>query len=56
LSRARKIICVETNETGQFADLIKLKIGVDIRDRILKYDGLPFSSEELTARLGSLLK
>ncbi len=51
LKAAKKLICVENNQTGQFADLIKLETGIDIRNRILKYNGMPFSVEELAERL-----
>ncbi len=56
LEKAGNIICVENNEAGQFADLIKQSTGIDIKNRVLKYDGLPFSSEEIARRLGGLLK
>jgi len=51
LSRARRIIAVENNQTGQLADLLQQKTGVLIKERILKYDGLPFSVEALSAEL-----
>lgn len=47
LKKAQRLICVEGNETGQFADLIKLSTGIDIKERILKFNGSPFSVEEL---------
>jgi 2-oxoglutarate ferredoxin oxidoreductase subunit alpha len=47
LSQAKEIIDIEQNETGQFADLIKLETGIDIKKRILKYNGMPFSVEEI---------
>jgi len=51
LARARRIITVENNPTGQLADLLQQKTGVLIKERILKYDGMPFSVEGLTAEL-----
>jgi len=47
LKAAQKLISIECNETGQFADLLKLETGIDIAERILKYNGMPFSVEEL---------
>lgn len=44
---ADKVILVENNETGQFGKLLKLYLGIDIRRKILKYNGMPFSVEEL---------
>ncbi len=55
LKKASSCISIENNETGQFADLIKLETGYDIKKRILKYDGLPFSVEEIVSRLSETL-
>ncbi|MBC8470175.1 MAG: 2-oxoacid:acceptor oxidoreductase subunit alpha [Planctomycetes bacterium] len=56
LKKARRIIIVENNATSQFAKLIKLHTGIEISDRILKYDGLSFYVEELAEKLNDLLK
>lgn len=42
MSRARNVIVVEENSTGQLADIIRSRTGVEISKRILKYDGRPF--------------
>jgi 2-oxoglutarate ferredoxin oxidoreductase subunit alpha len=55
LKAAKKLVCVENNQTGQFADLIKLETGVDIKNRILKYNGMPFSVEELVLKIKCLI-
>jgi 2-oxoglutarate ferredoxin oxidoreductase subunit alpha len=55
LTKAKRIIIVENNATSQFAKLIKLHTGIEINDRILKYDGLSFYVEELTEKLNDLL-
>ena len=55
LKKARRIIIVENNAASQFAKLIKLHTGIEINDRILKYDGLSFYVEELTDKLKDLL-
>ncbi len=49
LSRARKVMAVENNATGQFARLVLRETGFPIENQILKYDGLPFSVEEMEA-------
>jgi 2-oxoglutarate ferredoxin oxidoreductase subunit alpha len=51
LQKARDIIIVENNATSQFSKLIKLHTGIDIKNRILKYNGLSFYVEELTNKL-----
>jgi 2-oxoglutarate ferredoxin oxidoreductase subunit alpha len=55
LKKAQRTIIVENNATAQFAKLIKLHTDIEIKDRILKYDGLSFYVEELAAKLNDLL-
>ncbi len=55
LQKAERVIVIEGNQTGQFADLLQRQTGVPITDRILKYNGMPFSVEELVARIGGEL-
>ena len=47
LNNAGKTIIFENNAQGQFSDLIKLKTGFEIDKRVLKYNGMPFSVEEI---------
>ena len=46
LSGVKKLICVESNATGQLARIIA-GYGFNADEKILKYDGRPFSIEEL---------
>ncbi|MBN1805212.1 MAG: 2-oxoacid:acceptor oxidoreductase subunit alpha [Sedimentisphaerales bacterium] len=55
LQKARKIIIVENNATSQFAKLIKLHTGIEINDKVLKYNGLAFNVEEIEEKLIGLL-
>ena len=55
LRQAERRIFVEGNATGQFARLVRAETGIGATDTILKYDGQPFSVDELTRRLASLL-
>lgn len=48
LKKAFKTIIFENNATAQFANLIKLETGFEIDKKVLKYDGMPFSVEEVT--------
>jgi len=50
LSGIKRIICVENNATGQFADFLK-RHGVKVDKRILKYDGRPFTPDELEKKI-----
>ncbi len=56
LSRADKTIIFENNAQGQFADLIKLKTGYDLHKKVLKYNGMPFSVEEIEKHLKEFLE
>jgi 2-oxoglutarate ferredoxin oxidoreductase subunit alpha len=46
LGRA-KLVAVENNATAQLAALLRMEAGIEIEDRILKYDGRPFTPEEI---------
>ncbi|MDD5409245.1 MAG: 2-oxoacid:acceptor oxidoreductase subunit alpha [Candidatus Omnitrophica bacterium] len=54
LAGAKKIICVESNATGQLTLLIKGH-GFNVDDKILKYDGRPFSTDELEEKVKAYL-
>jgi len=47
IKKAKKVILVENNVTGQLGRLIREKSGISIKNRILKYDARPFTSDEL---------
>lgn len=49
--RGRKIVVIENNATGQFADLLEKELKVKVDQRILKYIGEPFSLEEIIKEL-----
>ena len=51
LNKAEKTIIFENNAQGQFADFIRLKTGVKIDKKVLKYNGMPFSVEEVEKNL-----
>jgi len=46
-SQAKKIIVIENNATGQFAQLLKQNFGINIDQTVLKYNGMPFALEEI---------
>ncbi|MGC8636824.1 MAG: 2-oxoacid:acceptor oxidoreductase subunit alpha [Athalassotoga sp.] len=51
LQSAKKKIIVENNATSQFGQILKLETGMNFDVTILKYNGMPFSVEELVLRL-----
>ncbi|WP_298694474.1 2-oxoacid:acceptor oxidoreductase subunit alpha [uncultured Sulfuricurvum sp.] len=55
LQKAKRLVVVENNATGQFAKLLRLH-GIRVDDQILKSDGLSFFVDELSEKLVSALK
>ncbi len=48
------LVAVENSATGQLAGLLRMETGIDIREKILKYDGRPFTREDLADRLRAM--
>jgi len=45
--RGKRYILVENNSRGQFGKLLLAETGIDIKEKLLKYDGRPFRREEI---------
>jgi len=56
LARARKTITVENNSTGQLGRLLARETRIKPDTEILKYDGRPFTGQELAGRLADELR
>lgn len=52
LSGAKHVIGVEQNATGQLMRLIRMETGIEISERLLKYDGRPWLPEEIVEKTG----
>jgi 2-oxoglutarate ferredoxin oxidoreductase subunit alpha len=46
LARVKKLVVIENNQTGQFANILEL-LGIKIKQRLNKYDGAQFFPEEI---------
>ena len=55
IEQASKVILVECNVTGQLGRLIREKTGIKIENRLLKYNGRPFHSDELNKLIKDIL-
>jgi len=55
LNKAERRVVIESNATSQFGKLIRLQTGINIENKILKYNGLSFSVEELAEKLKGVL-
>jgi 2-oxoglutarate ferredoxin oxidoreductase subunit alpha len=53
--RKSRIIAVENNFTGQFADFFSKATGLSVDQRILKYDGRPFTSGEIVDQIKDMI-
>ncbi|MDH5186741.1 MAG: 2-oxoacid:acceptor oxidoreductase subunit alpha [candidate division WOR-3 bacterium] len=51
LSFSQKIFTLENNATGQLARLLTTETRLKVLDKILKYDGRPFSAPEIVRRV-----
>ena len=51
IDKCEKVVMIEGNFNSQLGDLIKLETGIDIKDKILKYDGRPFFLDEVIKKL-----
>jgi 2-oxoglutarate ferredoxin oxidoreductase subunit alpha len=56
LGKAKHVVDVECNQTGQLAGLITEKTGIEISDRFLKSNGRPIFPEEISEKLNEVLK
>ena len=52
LKKAKRLVLIENNYKGHFGDFIKLELGIEFDEKILKYNGLPFNIEEVMERIG----
>jgi 2-oxoglutarate ferredoxin oxidoreductase subunit alpha len=53
LKGVKKIVCVESNSLGQLSQLLN-QYGIKVDKKILKYDGRPFTEEELEDNLKNI--
>ncbi len=53
--KAKKVMLIEQNFQGQLGILIRQQCGLDIQDKILKYDGRPFFYDELLKAISDQL-
>ncbi|MBN1223858.1 MAG: 2-oxoacid:acceptor oxidoreductase subunit alpha [Candidatus Aminicenantes bacterium] len=55
LKKAARTILVENNATSQFGRLIRLETGFAVDEKVLKYNGLAFTAEELVSRFKEMI-
>ena len=55
MKKAGRLVIVENNATSQFSRVLKIHADIDIETKIVKYNGLAFSVEEVADRLRDVL-
>lgn len=55
LNKAETRIIIENNANSQFGTYIKQETGIEFEHKILKYNGMPFSVEEITAKINKII-
>jgi len=53
LQQAGEVVMVESNAFGQMAQLIRRETGFEIKRKVLRYDGLPQTPEQIVRELSS---
>ncbi|MBN1282938.1 MAG: 2-oxoacid:acceptor oxidoreductase subunit alpha [Proteobacteria bacterium] len=53
LQAAKRVAAVEGNSTAQFARLVRRESGFEIKERVLRYDGLPITPDYILKALES---
>jgi 2-oxoglutarate ferredoxin oxidoreductase subunit alpha len=54
LRAAKRLVCIEENYSGQLASVIAEQTGVLIKDKINKFDGRPFSEDEMIRAISNV--
>ena len=48
---SKRYILIENNSQAQFGKLLLMETGIEIKEKLLKYDGRPFLPEEIVEKL-----
>jgi 2-oxoglutarate ferredoxin oxidoreductase subunit alpha len=48
---SKKLVLVENNATGQFGQLLRMQTGINIEEKLLKYNGRPFFPVEIVSKI-----
>lgn len=56
LGKAKETVLVENNSEGQMGGVIRQYTGIEIADKLLRYDGRPFHPAEILSKINATLK
>jgi len=54
LNKSKKVLLIENNSNSQLGQLIRQETGIEIKKKVLKYDGRPFFREEIVKVLNKI--
>lgn len=55
LAKAKKTLLIENNYQGQLGQWLKMQTGIEIKNKLLKYDGRQFYPEEIVKKIRSII-
>ena len=55
MNSAKLCLCIEHNATGQFASMMRAETGYEFKAKIHRYDGRPFTVENLLGEINAHL-
>src|SRR5213594_1372639 len=56
LSGSRRTVAIENNYSGQMAGLIRERTGIEVDNKVLKFDGRPFSQNQVYEGIKDILR
>jgi hypothetical protein len=56
LTKARRVLVVENNISGQFAHYLRAQTGIQADALVLKYDGEPFTPDYIVQQVGDIVR
>ena len=56
INNAKQVVLMECNYTAQLGGIIREQTGIEIKEKLLKYDGRPFYVEEIVQKISGLMK
>jgi 2-oxoglutarate ferredoxin oxidoreductase subunit alpha len=56
VEKSKIAIVIENNATGQLGKVIMENTGIEIKEKILKYDGRPFTYDEIVERIKNVIR
>lgn len=56
LEKAKSTLLIETNSEGQMGGVVREKTGIELKNKLLRYDGRPFNAAEIFEKIKTIFK